>query len=521
MNILRIELNDKSAYIKSSTEGINLNKKPLNKTVFYYSLKYINENNQIIKDLFSNINLFSFEDQDSFLSIYDLINPITINFTFNESLKVETLDCLLEVNSLKEINCYFIPSDYIHKLSKKNISIIFHNDFSFDSNFILYNDLKSLEDLYYKKQLYFYSKDEIYNNLKYFLNVNKNLKFINLYYYSLESIVFIIKTLKTKNLSNIKVLIHQTEDNNLVISNDIKELKRLNKTSNNTIKIVYDDNYFYNRIFRLLTLNGVKLVCILFMYVSFVLLFSNSYKEYSAALEIRKLESQISDEIVWEENIVNLIDEIDDTKENTITTVENNIETEEVNDPYENIPNTFEKLKNINSEFVGWLNVNNTLINYPVVKHNDNSYYLEHDIYNKKTTTGWIFMDYRINEKDLNKNTIIYGHALKSGLMFGSLYKTTYKSWINNEENLIINFKTFEEDNKYRIFSIYKIDETTDYLRVNFIDNNDFLDFIKMIKERSIYDFNTEVGEEDKIITLSTCSGNNRRLVVHAVKIVD
>ena len=521
MNIIRIEINDTNAIIKTSTEGLNTNKKSLNKAVFYYSLKYINIKPDEIIKLLTNIEQVSFEDEESFIALSRFLKCKKIIFNFKDSLKVSVLNLLLEIETLKEINCYFIPSDYIHEFSQKNISIIFNNDFSFDSNFVKYNDLNSLKDIYYKKQLNFYSKREINNNLEYFLNINKKLKVINLYYYSLESIKYIVKTLKTKRISNIKIIVHQTEDNNIIISNDIKELKKLNKSYFNNIKILYDEEYFNNRIFKLLTINGMKLTCILFMYVGLVLLISTAYKEQYLALELRKLESEITDNIVWEDVIINQIDEIDDTSENTTETTENNIIIKEVINKYDNIPSAFDKLESINNDFVGWIKVNNTMINYPVLKHDDNNYYLSHDIYLNKTTTGWIFMDYRNMESNLNKNTIIYGHALKSGLMFGTLYKTASESWIKNEENLIISLKTKYEDNRYKIFSIYKIDETTDYLRVNFIDNNEFLSFVNMIKKRSIYEFDTKIKEDDKILTLSTCSGNNRRLVVHAVKIVD
>ena len=73
---------------------------------------------------------------------------------------------------------------------------------------------------------------------------------------------------------------------------------------------------------------------------------------------------------------------------------------------------------------------------------------------------------------------------------------------------------------KFRIFSIYKVDYTTDYLLTSFDTTQEKLDFIKMIKDRSEFQFNISVDEFDNILTLSTCHGkNNKRLVVHAVLI--
>jgi sortase B len=105
-----------------------------------------------------------------------------------------------------------------------------------------------------------------------------------------------------------------------------------------------------------------------------------------------------------------------------------------------------------------------------------------------------------------------------NGMMFGTLKKTLNASWRKNEDNLIITLDKEDGTHHFKIFSIYKVDYTTDYLRINFDSSEDKLDFIKMIRGRSTYKNNVEVGEDDKILTLSTCIGsNNKRLVVHAV----
>ena len=131
-------------------------------------------------------------------------------------------------------------------------------------------------------------------------------------------------------------------------------------------------------------------------------------------------------------------------------------------------------------------------------------------------------MDYRNNSMNLHKNTIIYGHNMYySGVMFGTLYKTANKDWYTNPENQIITFNTLYENMKFQIFSIYRVPKTNDYLKVYFKDDNDFLDFISLVQNRSIYNFNVTVTKDDKILTLSTCSNNGtKRLVIHA-KLID
>ena len=79
---------------------------------------------------------------------------------------------------------------------------------------------------------------------------------------------------------------------------------------------------------------------------------------------------------------------------------------------YTNYEQVFDKLLTINPDTVGWLTVNNTKINYPVVKGKDNDYYLKRDYNQNKNSMGWIYMDYRNSINILSQNTIIYGHNI-------------------------------------------------------------------------------------------------------------
>ena len=182
-----------------------------------------------------------------------------------------------------------------------------------------------------------------------------------------------------------------------------------------------------------------------------------------------------------------------------------------------------EGLLEINKDTVGWLKVNNTNVDYPVVQTNNNDYYLTKNFKKENDSSGWIFMDYRADAKNLSQNTIIFGHNMYySGVMFGTLYKTKQSNWYTNTDNQIIEFNTLYNNMKWKIFSIYVIPKTNDYLIANFSTNEKFQDFLDLITKRSIYDFNTPVASDDKIITLSTCSNNGKnRLVIHAVLLSD
>ena len=130
-------------------------------------------------------------------------------------------------------------------------------------------------------------------------------------------------------------------------------------------------------------------------------------------------------------------------------------------------------------------------------------------------------MDYRNNPKELSQNTIIFGHNMYySGIMFGTLYKTKQANWYTNLDNQIITFNTLYENIEWRIFSIYALPVTNDYLIANFSTEKKYQNFLNTITERSIYNFGVPVRASDKILTLSTCSNNGKnRLVIHAVRL--
>ena len=172
------------------------------------------------------------------------------------------------------------------------------------------------------------------------------------------------------------------------------------------------------------------------------------------------------------------------------------------------------KLKTFNPDTIGFIKVMGTNINYPFVQSTDNDYYLNRSYDKTYNNAGWIFLDYRNNEFN-DKNTIIYGHGRINGTMFGSLKDTLKSSWQNNKDNYIIKISTEKENSIWQIFSVYRIATTSDYLQTTFSDN-EFESFISLIKGRSSYNFETNVTNEDKVLTLSTCYNDNDKMVVHA-----
>ena len=175
-----------------------------------------------------------------------------------------------------------------------------------------------------------------------------------------------------------------------------------------------------------------------------------------------------------------------------------------------------DKLKGKNSDTVGWINVNNTNINYPYVQYKDNDYYLTHSYDKSYNEAGWVFMDYRNNTNLDNKNTILYAHSRLDKTMFGSLSKTLKSNWYTNKDNHIIRLSTENENTLWQIFSVYKIEEESYYITTSFASDSKYQEFLNTIKGRSLYDFNTNITSDDKILTLSTCYSDTERTVVHA-----
>ena len=180
----------------------------------------------------------------------------------------------------------------------------------------------------------------------------------------------------------------------------------------------------------------------------------------------------------------------------------------------------FDNLISLNSDTIGWIRVWGTDINYPVVQTNDNSFYLTHSFDKSYNKAGWIFVDYTnssIKDNQLDANTVIYGHNRQNKSMFGTLSNTLKENWRDVEKNRYINFSTREESMLWEVCSTYTIDSEYYYIRTSFTTDEDYEEFLKTIKARSIYNFNINVTTEDRILTLSTCTNiGEGRTVVHA-----
>lgn len=221
-------------------------------------------------------------------------------------------------------------------------------------------------------------------------------------------------------------------------------------------------------------------------------------------------------------NKITEITKIKEIEDNENTEIVNNEIVIDKNAPYWNfikmnmIDADFNEIKKINKDVKGWIEVNGTTINYPYVQTNNNNFYLNHTFDKTSNGAGWIFLDYRNDTNFEDKNTIIYGHGRSNSSMFGSLKNITKSSWFNNTNNYVIKIATEKSNTLWEVFSVYHIPTTSDYLQISFNSDDEFLDFVNKLKERSYHKFNTSIFKTDKIITLSTCFNDDEKVVMHA-----
>ena len=159
-------------------------------------------------------------------------------------------------------------------------------------------------------------------------------------------------------------------------------------------------------------------------------------------------------------------------------------------------------------------------LHYVIVKGDDNSYYLNHDFNNQYNVLGWPFADFRNKFDGTDKNIIIYGHNVKTGVMFGTLKNVLTSDWQKNVDNYKLIFVKEFENTTYEVFSTYIIKPEEYYITTNFTNEDEYQEFLNKIKNRSNYNYNVSVFVEDEILTLSSCTNSGtERVVLHAKKI--
>lgn len=179
----------------------------------------------------------------------------------------------------------------------------------------------------------------------------------------------------------------------------------------------------------------------------------------------------------------------------------------------------FNHLLKINKNCIGWIYIPNTQINYPIVQSTDNNKCLHYTFNGKRNFTGCIFISDQNNGFE-DKNTIIYGHNMQNGTMFTDINKYKNQEYLDTHPYVYI-AKPNGKTEKYKIFATYKTQDCSEAYTIQF-NSNEFIQKVNQMAKNSevkINDFS--ISDDDKIITLSTCTSRTKleRFVLHAIKI--
>lgn len=175
----------------------------------------------------------------------------------------------------------------------------------------------------------------------------------------------------------------------------------------------------------------------------------------------------------------------------------------------------FDALMKINEDVVGWLYIPNSDISYPLLHGADNEKYLHATYDGTSSIFGSIFVDFR-NAADFSDwHTILYGHNMKNGSMFGTLKKYQDENFFQTHRNIYI--LTKDATYRYRVFSYHVADAAGRVYTTSFANKDEYASFLDLITQSSSIETKLSVGAKDKTITLSTCTGDEEnRFVVHA-----
>lgn len=175
----------------------------------------------------------------------------------------------------------------------------------------------------------------------------------------------------------------------------------------------------------------------------------------------------------------------------------------------------FEALKKINPDVVGWIRFENMDISYPIVHRTDNDYYLTHSFDKQEIKCGSIFMEAENAADFSDDNTFIYGHNMKDKSMFAKLNQFRDEQIYKENPEFLI----YTENGIYRysIFSCYVAETSWDSFSYQFASDEAYGEWLATVKDRSLYDTGITPKQEQKTVTLMTCTsaGDNYRFLVH------
>lgn len=275
-----------------------------------------------------------------------------------------------------------------------------------------------------------------------------------------------------------------------------------------------------DKVFRTLQIILFAIVLIVFAFslykvVTITLEYKASRDEYSELENFVQIENEPEVPVVAEPT--ETVKE-DNNGENASTESEEEEIIMRYHDGFVNMAVDFQSLESMNSDFVGWLYVPGASISYPMVLGSDNDYYLTHTFKHEENKGGAIFLDQVTSNPFEEYNTIVHGHNMKDGSMFGRL-KNFYNDTKTYANNPYFYIYTEGKAYKYLIFSYYVTTATSDtYIIPN--TEETYQEYKDQILGNAVYKDVEGIPESASIVTLSTCYGANYtefRLVVHGI----
>lgn len=534
----KIEIEFKNEFVKIYliVKEKNLDKTLLNTNIIsneklLFSLDYIKKNQKLVSSFLKEIVL---EKKTSTILCNDMSVISTVGYVFkntpiikvlmntNDNFTYDAYDAIKSINTLKEVECNSIPTYLIELFDKENIKVVSKQEVLFSSQFMANNDLNNYSSIFYAKSIKLMCPivTNDYNDLTTFFKINKYLKTIELYRYLTTDLLTLIDLLKSMRVKNITIAIHDNITDKDIIER-LKVIKKENKKYKINIALFYSNEYIESNYIKQLIATTIKSCAVIIISLSllaFSFVFYNNKKSEENATSIKNDITEYLDDKISNIPEEEPTPEIKDNNPNENKTPEEPSIPNDDTTPKDNRNPIIVALKELNDETVGWLNVPGTNIDYPVVKAKDNAYYLRHNFKKEKDYNGWVFMNYLNSAEMLDKNTIIFAHnRYYSNIMFGTLNKVGKKTWYQNIKNNLITYSDINKEMKWEVFAAYTVPVTDDYLETNFSTDEDFNNFIKMIRSRSVISSDLEIKSTDKILTLSTCADINTRFVVHAV----
>lgn len=430
-----------------------------------FSMEYIRNNPILIKHFLSILVLkYHVEDvlfkvndlAKDFLPLIDDLKVREVTLLENKAINYDIYKLLSETENISIINVYLMQpymfdalTNRFNKLVRTKVVLELESSLAKDNKFLSYSDI------YYKKNLYIKKlfKRQDYIDLDDFLNVNRHLENIYIYKFDLDMLNELVHLIKKYNKRNINIIFSYHKNYELKRINNFKEQNKA-LYMNRDIHIDYKYNIsspkdYYKRSY----LKNIFQVFML-LFISLLLLLILVYVARNA-LDKKKT--------------IDTLNSLDSIKDNYLA------------------------LKGVNNDYIGWLNVEGTNLNAPVLKYRS-GYYNERNFYKTNNFYGWI-TSMSIAGDELV--TVSLDSVLAEGLK-----DTLNKDWYTLNKNHIIKYKK-ELEETYEIVSLYESNSLA-FTRGDILSN-------------SIYNFKTSFNEKDNLLTIRACS--NKCIFIHSRRV--